>query len=350
MILFCGDLALSARQINLEFEGRGYTGPALTHEWHLANNEEMVRLNRHHELQGAEGSTDAEELRALIGSYAHKIDGLVTQFFPVSAELIDELPSLQFIATIRSGIQNIDAAAAQRRGIPVYNNPGRNAAVVADFTVGLMLSTCRGITTANRVLLEGTWLPRSARQAFRTLSSTKIGLVGFGQVGRLVARLLRGFDCELRVYDPYIGPADVTDNLKVCASLQELLESSEVVSLHAKLTEDTAGLIGAKELGWLGPDGILINTARAGLIDEGALVAALSDGSLCAAALDVFSEEPLPEEHVLRQLPNVTLTPHLAGGSRDALVLAARMLADRLQVHTPAALWRSNVTKQRSHE
>jgi D-3-phosphoglycerate dehydrogenase len=347
VILLLGDLAIPVSQLVSEFEAAGYVGGSIAHQWSLADNDEMVRANRHHELHGPAGLTDGAQLAELVAPVRERITGVVTQFFPVSRELIDELPSLAFIATARSGTQNLDSVAAAERGIEIYNNPGRNAPVVADFTVALMLAACRGVALAYRALADGIWLPRSARRVFRTLASTPVGLVGFGQVGYQVARLLRGFEGTVRIYDPYFRPELLEDlDVIVVDSLQELLEKSELVSLHARVTPETTGLIGARELGWLGPDGLLVNTARAELIDEKALLVALRNGLLGGAALDVFSEEPLPADHGLRRLANVTLTPHLAGGSRDAALIAVRLLVTRLRAVTPLALWADNVAAE----
>jgi D-3-phosphoglycerate dehydrogenase len=348
VILFFGDVAVPVSQLVAEFEAQGFVGARIAHQWSVTDNEKMVRQNRHLELNGPSGLVDWDELSALVGPARQGITGIVTQFFPVSRELIAELPSLSFVATVRSGTQNLDSAAAAERGIKIYNNPGRNAPIVADFTVALMLAACRGLALANRALSNGVWLPRSARRVFRTLASTRVGLVGFGQVGYHVARLLRGFEAPMRVYDPYLRTETLKGlDLMVAGSLQELIEESEVVSLHARVTPETVSFIGARELAWLGPDGILVNTARAELIDEPALLAALREGSICGAALDVFSEEPLPLDHELRRHDAVLLTPHLAGGSRDAPVTAVRLLATRLRAVTPPALWADNAASPR---
>jgi D-3-phosphoglycerate dehydrogenase len=325
VILFLGDPAITADQLAARFVSLGYAGEVLTHQWCLPDSNAMVRANRHHEIHGPSGLTDESELSRLFEGKRRHITGLVTQFYPISLELIEQLPSLQFIGTLRSGTQNVDITAAAARGIRVYNNPGRNALSVADFAVGLMLSACRGVAIAHHALLNGTWMPRAERRRFRTLSGSKVGLVGFGAVGHRVARLLAGFDCTVGVYDPYLN-LDGSPDLEVTQvqSLHALLELSDVVSLHAQL---------------IGPDGLLVNTARAALLDEGALVEALRTRSICGAALDVFGEEPLPPDHQLRTLTNVTLTPHLAGSDRNAGTTAITLLAERLSEHTDRTLW-----------
>jgi D-3-phosphoglycerate dehydrogenase len=331
MILFLGDRSIPAAQMAEGFRGHGYAGAALTHQWELASDEELMRTNRRHETHGVEGFADAHTLVPLITRHRDSIVGIVTHFFPVSRAVLDELPSLRFVGTVRSGVQNIDVAAAAARGIEVRSNPGRNAEAVADFTVGLMLATCRGIARAHRQLLEGQWLARQEARSFRTLSSQHVGLVGFGHIGRRVARLLRGFECPILVHDPYLDARSLEGSgVTAAGSLRDLLRRCSLVSLHAPATAETRNMIGAQELGLLGSDGILINTARAELLDETALVTALEQGTIWAAGLDVFREEPLPAGHPLRGLANVTLSPHLAGLSRDAVPQAIGLLAERL--------------------
>lgn len=339
-VLFLGDVGIPAAELLAVFRDRGFTGGAVVHDWRVSGNDEMVRINRAFESRVPTGLVDGGELRELVAGVREHITGVVTQFFPVSRDLLDELPALTFVATVRSGTQNIDTAAAAERNITVRNNPGRNAPVVADFAVAMMMAASRGIATAHTALAAGTWLPRPDRKAFRTLGSSAVGLVGFGQIGGLVARLLRGFDCPVRVYDPYLPAAALSGTQVVrVLSLEELMAGSDVVSLHAKVTPETTGLIDAPALDLLGPNGILVNTARAELVDEAALVAALREHRIGGAALDVFSEEPLPAGHPLRALAHVTLTPHLAGSSRDAATTAVRLLADRLRTAGPTELF-----------
>jgi D-3-phosphoglycerate dehydrogenase / 2-oxoglutarate reductase len=341
-VLFLGDPAVSAEAMVSIFVAQGYTGEVLAHQWRLPDSNAMVRANRFHEANGAVGLTDPDELGALIGPAKDDITGIVTEFFPVSADLIDLLPALKFIGTVRSGTQNVDTEAAKRCGIDVHNNPGRNAPIVADFAVGLMFAASRGIALAHHLLQSGTWMSRADRKDLRTVSGSTIGLVGYGAVGRRVAELSSGFGGEVLVYDPY-QKVEISDGqaMRQVEELDDLLEASQIVSLHARVTPATVGLIGRRELDLIG-DGVLVNTARADLIDEGALIAALREQTLRWAALDVFSEEPLPPDHELRGLPNVTLTPHIAGSDRNALAVAVTLLADRLRAVTDETLWSSS--------
>ena len=230
-----------------EFEAAGYVGGSIAHQWSSCRQRRDGKGKSALRTPRTGRAYRRAQLAELIDLSRQQITGIVTQFFPVSRELIDALPSLSFIGTVRSGTQNLDSVAAAERGIEIYNNPGRNAPVVADFTVALMLAACRGVAMAHRALADGIWLPRSARRVFRTLASTPVGLVGFGQVGYQVARLLRGFEGPVRIYDPYFRTELLEDlDVIVVDSLQELLEKSELVSLHARVTPETAGLIGAR--------------------------------------------------------------------------------------------------------
>jgi len=256
------------------------------------------------------------------------IQVLVVQFAPVGQRLLQAAKSLRVIGVLRSGTENIDIRGATERGISVLNTPGRNARAVAECTLGLMLAESRNIARAHAALVHGTWrrdFPNS--DAIPELYDKTVGLVGYGAVGQLVARYLRAFGSRILAFDPHFrgdsGPARLVD-------LDLLLTQSDVVSLHARLTDESHHLIGQRELALMKPTAILINTARSGLIDEQALVNALSAQQIRGAALDVYDEEPLELNHPLLKLDNVTLTPHLAGSTIDAFRGSPRLLAEHL--------------------
>lgn len=253
---------------------------------------------------------------------------VLVQFAPLSAAVIESAKQLKLIGVLRTGTENVDVAVATRRGVSVVNTPGRNARAVAECTIGLMLAETRNIARAHAAMHQGLWrrsFPNS--DAIPELHGKTIGLVGYGAVGRLVAGFLHAFGSRILAFDPYCrddaSPAELV-------SLSELLRQSDIVSLHARLTEETKHLIGAAELGLMKRTAVLVNTARSGLIDETALVEALRSGKIMGAALDVFDREPLPENHPLRELDNVTLTPHLAGSTIDAFYHSAKLMADQL--------------------
>jgi D-3-phosphoglycerate dehydrogenase len=268
---------------------------------------------------------------------------LVVEVEEVDAAVLEALPEVRIVASARGVPSNVDLAAATARGVPVLHAPGRNAASVADFTIGLVLAQCRSLARGQHHLRRQGWLVdgelpylhfRGPELAGRTL-----GLVGYGAVGREVARRAAGgFGMRVLVSDPYVtAPEPPAEPV----ALERLLAESDVVSLHCPLTPETTGMIGERQLALLRPGAVLVNTARAAVVDEGALVAALVEGRLAGAALDVFWTEPLPPDHPLLGLDNVTLTPHLAGAADDVVARhsamitddVARLLAGRRPVH-----------------
>lgn len=260
------------------------------------------------------------------------VDVMVCELERVDEDVLAAARRLQVLASCRGDPVNIDLEAATRHGVLVLHTPARNAASVADFTIGVLLTVVRNISRAQAHLREVGWnvdgeLPylhfRGPELAGRTL-----GLVGYGAVGRQVAsRAAGGFGMRIAVFDPY---TDVAEPEARQVGLAELLEQADIVSLHAPVTAATAGMIGARELALLGREGYLVNTARAALVDEGALVEALREGVIAGAALDVFWKEPIPPGHPLFDLDNVVLTPHLAGAATDVRVHHARMVLEDL--------------------
>ena len=255
---------------------------------------------------------------------------LVVEVERVDADVLEALPEVRIVASARGVPSNVDLAAATARGVPVLHTPARNAASVADFTIGLVLAQCRSLARGQDHLRRRGWLVdgelpylhfRGPELAGRTL-----GLVGYGAVGREVARRAAGgFGMRVLVSDPYVsGPGPPAE----AVPLERLLVESDVVSLHCPLTPETTGMIGEAQLGLLRPEAVLVNTARAAVVDEAALVAALVEGRIAGAALDVFWTEPLPPDHPLLGMDNVTLTPHLAGAADDVVTRHSAMIAD----------------------
>jgi D-3-phosphoglycerate dehydrogenase len=250
------------------------------------------------------------------------------QFPPIGKAIIEKAKNLKYIAVLRAGTENIDSDYAETKGIEVLNTLGRNARSVAEFTLGMILSEIRNIARAHAALKAGEWrkdFPNSA--AIPELNEKTVGLVGFGNIGRLVAHYLQAFGSKVIVYDPYIKAAPEGIAL---VSLEELLKTSDVVSIHARLSDETYHLIGEKELALMKPTAILVNTARSGLVDEAALLYALENKEIMGAAIDVFDEEPIDADHPYIKLDNVTLVPHLAGSTRDAFAKSPKLMADIL--------------------
>ncbi len=208
--------------------------------------------------------------------------------------------------------------------------PGRNANAVADFTVGMLLSECRNIARAHRNLKEGRWIRDYTNAAsVPDLPDKTAGIVGFGNIGRKVAQRLHGFEMNILAYDPFAG--NVPDYVTL-VDLPELMSRSDFVLVHARAMKETEHMINRELIGMIKPNAYLINTARSSLVDEQALYEALRDGKITGAALDVFDVEPPAADYPLVALPNVTVTPHLAGGSVDAFTNSPKLLS-REMIH-----------------
>jgi phosphoglycerate dehydrogenase-like enzyme len=278
------------------------------------------------------GARTPLEVRALV---QHAV-GAIVSTDPFDAGVLANSPTLRVIARVGVGIDSIDLDAATAHGVAVTVTPGVNEATVADHTIALMLAALRRICEHDAAVRRGEW-NRTGEHAAWLLSGGTVGLVGFGQIGRIVAERLRGFDVRVIVNDP-IEPRDTGVE---AMSLDALLAASDVVSLHVPLLPTTCGLIGARELALMSPRAILVNTARGPVVDEDALADALASGRLRGAALDVFADEP-PIGSRLLNLPNVVLSPHIAGLSttsvRDMTRRATASVIDVLRGRAPAHL------------
>lgn len=261
-------------------------------------------------------------------------DILVNHLAPVTRAMLDRMPNLKLIAVSRGGPVNIDVAAARERRIPVVNTPGRNASAVAEFTIGMILAQTRLITLGHATLSRGEWRGDLYRADItgEELSELTVGVVGYGHIGTKVVRLLKPFGCRILVCDPYVqlDPADRADGV-AHVTLDELLRASDVVSLHARVTPETTGFIGERELGLMKPSAYLINTARGPLLDYDALYDALAARRIRGAALETFAIEPPPPDWPLLRLDNVSLTPHIAGASLKTVKRAAEMAAEEVR-------------------
>jgi D-3-phosphoglycerate dehydrogenase len=234
---------------------------------------------------------------------------------PITAEALDALPRCRLVVRYGVGVDNVDVEAAAARGVWVANVPDYGRDEVADHTLALALAVLRGVVALDRSVREGTWDLEAARP-LRRLSTLTYGVVGCGAIGTAVAGRAAGLGMRVLGYDvPQVRSAPPIERVP----LEALLSSSDVVSLHAALTPDTHHLIGAAALGRMRPSAFLVNTARGGLVDAAALLAALDAGELAGAALDVLEGEP-PDElgWRLARHPKVVMTPHAAWYSEEA--------------------------------
>jgi len=223
---------------------------------------------------------------------------------------------LRVIGRAGAGIDNIDVPAASARGVIVMNTPGANTVATTEHTMALLLALCRNVPQAATSLRSGEW----ERRRFKGVEvrSKTIGIIGFGRVGQRVARRCRGFGMDVICYDPYLS-SERAALLKVDqVSLDDLLERSDFITLHAALTADTKHMIGTEAIARMNPGVRIVNAARGGLIDEPELIAALEDGRVAGAALDVLADEPPDPSNPLLHMSNVVVTPHLAASTDEA--------------------------------
>ncbi|TIT00746.1 2-hydroxyacid dehydrogenase [Mesorhizobium sp.] len=258
----------------------------------------------------------------------------VTQLAPLSETMMQRLPTLKLVAVSRGGPINIDMAAAKAHGITVVNVPGRNASAVAEFTIGAILAETRLIRVGHEALRKGEWrgdLYRADRTG-RELNEMTVGVIGYGNIGTRLVRLLRAFGCRILVSDPYVQLSAEDRNAGVeLVALDDLLSRSDVVTLHSRVTEETRRLINKDTIARMKPGVIFINTARGPLVDYDALYDALVSGHIGSAMLETFAVEPVPADWPLLQLPNVTLTPHIAGASVRTVTYAAEQAAEEVR-------------------
>lgn len=246
-------------------------------------------------------------------------DGILARLGAVTAHVIDNAPHLRIIARHGVGVDSVDLAAATRRGIVVTTTGSENAAAVAEYTFALLLALARKVVVADSGMRKGEWSRESLVGA--ELEGRTLGIVGFGAIGRRVARQAMGFGMRVLAFDPNISHAKDPD--VVLTTLEDLLDRSDVVTLHSRLTTETTRQIDARALARMKPGALLINTARGEVVDEAALTQALLSGALGGAALDTYEREPLPADSPLRRLSNVVLSPHVAGQTSAALVRVA---------------------------
>lgn len=260
----------------------------------------------------------------------HGVEVAITQMAPFTSRVIEAADALRLIVCTRGGPVNVNLAAAAKRGIAVCATPGRNAPAAAEHTIALILAALRHIPDVHGTVRAGEWRSDlyALNAAGRELSGTTAGLVGYGAIGARVARILRAFDASVLVYDPYAEPSE-----GFVSTLDELLARSSVVSLHARLTAETRHMVDAAALSRMPRGGVLVNTARGGLVDYDAVVDALESGRLGAAAFDVYDPEPIPAGARLLTAPHVVLTPHLAGATVQTAERAARLAAEAVAAY-----------------
>ena len=245
-------------------------------------------------------------------------DYVITQFAPVNAAVIGAMQKCKVIVRYGIGVDNVDLKAAAAKGIPVCNVPDYCIDEVADHALALILDLTRKITANAIKVKSGTWGSAVPLQGYFTLKNMTVGLVGFGRIGREVAGRLKAFKCKILVFDPVVDAATIQAAGCTAATLDELLRSSDLITLHCPSNEKTQYMINARSIDKMKPGVLLVNSSRGTLVKTDDLTAALQSGKISAAALDVTDPEPIPADHPLVKMDNVFINPHVASASPQA--------------------------------
>jgi glyoxylate reductase len=270
------------------------------------------------------GMPSKQDLLAALGD----VDGLLgSAMLPVDAEVLESAPRLRVVSNIGVGFDNVDVAAATKQGVLVCNTPGVLTDAVADLTMAMILSLARRLPESERFVREGRWVPGRAMGLGTDVSGKTLGIVGLGRIGQAVALRARAFGMAVCFHDRFREAAAASCSYR---ELDDLLRESDFLTLHVNLTDETAGLIGVRELGLMKSSAYLINTSRGQVVDQAALAAALEDERIAGAALDVLeTEPPSPAEAILR-LPNVLVLPHIGSATSETRGAMMNLAVDNL--------------------
>lgn len=273
---------------------------------------------------------EAEVLRQLSecdGYYVRASRDELPEAFHVTPGFLARMTRLKVCATYGAGYDTVDVQACTNAGVAICNQAGGNAEAVAEHTLAFILGLLKRVPECSAAIAGGTAADRSALIG-RELHGRTVGLIGLGHIGTRVATYLRAFSCEVLAFDPYLDAATMTERGAEKVALDELLARSDILSLHCPLTAETRGMIGAAELAKLPEGAILVTTARGGIHDEDAVLAALQSGRLAGAGLDVWQKEPPEADNPLYLHPSVISTNHAAGVTNESRTRVARMAAE----------------------
>lgn len=263
---------------------------------------------------------------ALIEALCEKTVLFTTSRLPVTEQVLQNVSSLELVAKIGTGLDNIDLDAARKHGVTVLYTPGLNALSVAEHALALLLAVNRNIVTGQKTLETGGW--RDVLPLSRSLSGKTVGIIGFGNVGRRLAGLLAGFHVDILAHDPYVSDIETQVTGAELISLDELLTNSNAVVVTAELTDETRHLINRQRFKQMKETATFINTARGPIVDQDALIDAVAEGVIAGAGLDVFETEPLPSSSPVHTIENIVITPHIGGSSIEARKAAINTLVD----------------------
>lgn len=283
-------------------------------DWEFADlcYEEEVLRHDQIELVPVQCRTEEEVM-----TVCRSADALINQYAPISRKVIAALDHCKAISRYGVGVNTIDLEAATEKGICVSNVPDYCKDEVADHALALLLSWTRKVTLANQYVKGGRWDFKVTKPIYR-LRGRVLGLVGFGMIPQSLAEKVKPLGLQVIAYDPYVKEEFAKERGVKLVTLEELCQQADLISVHAPLTKSTTGMISKDQFRLMKKEAVIINTSRGPVIDEGALIEALSNGEIAGAALDVLVEEPIRPNHPLLSMDNVILTPHVAWYSNEA--------------------------------
>jgi D-3-phosphoglycerate dehydrogenase len=287
--------------------------------------EGVEKLRREGFEVDVKSSIEQAELEKVVAGY----DALVVRSrTKVTKQIMEKGGRLKVVGRVGAGVDNIDSEAAEKRGIAVLNTPEAPTDSVAELTIGLMLAIARRISFADHSMKDGKWAKKELEGSL--LNGKTLGLIGLGNIGAKVAKIAKALGMKIVVFKRTPPSREMLKLLEAeYVPLGELLRRSDVVSIHVPLTDQTAGMIGEKELSLMKKGAILINTSRGGIVDEDALLKSLKSGRLGGAGLDVYCVEPSKNLELV-QLPNVVCTPHIGAQTEEAQKAASVLLAEKI--------------------
>jgi len=295
----------------------------------LSGNIEDI-TNRMHLLE-TEGLNSSPTSKNLLDNI-EDADILVVHVASVNKEIIAKAKKLKLVACLRGGLENIDKKDLKERNITLIHASWRSANAVADFAIGMMIAENKNIARGHNLLFSGKWDKDFVNNNYiRDMNKCTVGLLGFGNIGQRVAKRLKGFGSEIIVHDPFLEDDEINKIGVKSVSKEESFKNSDFISLHLRQSPKTMNFVNEKEISLMKPQAYLINTARSGILNTTALIRALKKKKIGGAALDVYDQEPLPQNSPLLQLNNVTLTPHIAGFSSDTVLNSVEICLDDLK-------------------
>ena len=260
-------------------------------------------------------------------------DAIVLRILKMPKEVVARIKGLKMIMRWGAGFDSVDIEEAGKHGIYVCNTPGANAYAVAELTVALMLAVGRKLICHDRAIHQGEWSKNTFLNLTRTLNNKVVGIIGGGNIGRQVASRVQAFGSTVQYYDPFRLPEEMEEKLHMkYVGLEELIRTSDVITLHVPLMDSTRHMIGEKEIEKMKDGAILINVARGGLMDDEAVVNAVNSGKLSGAGIDCVAEEPAKPGSLILENPNIIVTPHVGGGSADISDVMFPMITENIEL------------------